>query len=512
MYLHSMFVRKKPNKSGAVSVQIIDKSKGYYEVYKTIGSSSDSNEIAHLVQLAKREILVATQQATLNFTPVQELEFIDTFINHIESICLKGPELILGKLYHEIGFDEVKEELLKHLVITRLVYPVSKLKTTDYLYKYQGEVIHVDSIYRYLDKLQKTQIETLKQISYKHTLKIIGNTLTVLYYDVTTLYFEAEREDELRKTGFSKDGKHQQPQILLGLLVSEGGYPVDYDIFEGNKYEGETLIAVIETFEKKYKPEKLIIVADAGLLSKKNIQQIEERNYQFILGARIKNESEKISGQIMELKLRDGESAIITDSANRKLIISYTENRAKKDAGNRKRGIDKLDKLLESNKLTKSQINNKGYNKFLKMEGEIKIELDKEKILADARWDGLKGYVTNINLVKEEVIKQYKQLWHIEKAFRISKTDLRIRPIYHRLKRRIEAHICISFLACKLHKELDRVLKSKKSGLSPEMAIDILKTIYEITIISPYSATPHKRLLVKNEEQRILLRLFGIEF
>lgn len=180
----------------------------------------------------------------------------------------------MGKLYHNIGFEGVKEELLKHLVITRLVYPVSKLKTTDYLYKYQGEHISVDSIYRYLDKLQKTQIETLKQISYQHTLKIIGNTLTVLYYDVTTLYFEAEQEDELRKAGFSKDGKHQQPRIVLGLLVSEGGYPVDYNIFEGNKYEGETLLTVIEAFEKKYKPGKLIIVADAGLLSKKNIMTI----------------------------------------------------------------------------------------------------------------------------------------------------------------------------------------------------------------------------------------------
>lgn len=507
-----MFVRKKPNKSGIISVQIIDKSSGHYEVYKTIGSSSDSDQIAHLVKVAKREILVATQQMALNFTPAQELEFIDTFINHIESIRLKGPELILGKLYHDIGFDGVQEELLKHLVITRLVYPVSKLKTTDYLYKCQGEHISVDSIYRYLDKLQKTQIETLKEISYQHTLKIIGNTLTVLYYDVTTLYFEAEQEDELRKAGFSKDGKHQQPQILLGLLVSEGGYPLDYDIFEGNKYEGETLITVIEAFEKKYKPEKLIIVADAGLLSKKNIQQIEEKNYQFILGARIKNESEKIGKQILELKLKDGGSAMIALPDNRKLIISYTENRAKKDACNRKRGIDKLDKLLKSSKLTKSQINNKGYNKFLKMEGEIKIELDKQRIEADARWDGLKGYVTNSVLTKEEVIKQYKELWHIEKAFRISKSDLRIRPIYHRLKRRIEAHICISFLACKLYKELDRTLKLKKSTISPEMAIDILKTIYEITIISPYSTTPHKRLLVKNEEQRNLLKLFGVEF
>lgn len=507
-----MFVRKKHNKSGVVSVQIIDKSSGAYRVYQTIGSSADENEIAHLVKVAKREIHLATRQVSLSFDAAQELDFIDTFINHIESISLKGPELVLGKLYCAIGFNQVEEILLKHLVITRLVYPVSKLKTTDYLYKYQGEQISVDSIYRYLDRLHKNQIETLKEISYKHTLALLGNTLTVLYYDVTTLYFEAEQEDDLRKIGFSKDGKHQQPQIVLGLLVSEGGYPVDYDIFEGNKYEGDTLITVIETFEKKYKPEKLIIVADAGLLSKKNIQMIEQKKYQFILGARIKNESEKIKKQILELKLQSSGSALIALSKNHKLIISYTENRARKDACNRKRGIAKLDKLLKSKKLTKSQINNKGYNKFLKMDGEVKIELDKEKIKADAKWDGLKGYVTNATLTKDEVIKQYRELWHIEKAFRISKSDLRIRPIYHHLRRRIEAHICISFIACKLYKELERILKLKKSTLSPEMAIDILKTIYELTIISPYSTTLHKRLLIKNEQQRTLLTMFDVEF
>lgn len=507
-----MYVRQKKNKSGSISVQVIDKSSGSYDVYKTIGSSSDANEIIHLVALAKREILLATGQTAINFSPLQELTFIDTFVNQIESISLKGPELILGKLYKDIGFDVLNEDLLKHLVITRLVYPVSKLKTTDYLFKYQGEQISVDSIYRYLDKLHNSQIATVKEISYKHTCKLLGDKLTVLYYDVTTLYFEAEQEDDLRKRGYNKDGKHQQPQILLGLLVSEGGYPVDYDIFEGNQYEGETLMIVIKAFEKKYKLEHLTVVADAGLLSKKNIEQLKEGGYKFILGARIKNETECIKKQIVELKLQDGQSTIIELSAEQNLVISYSATRAKKDAYNRERGITKLEKLIKAQKLTKQQINNKGYNKFLKMDGEIKVKLNKEKIKSDAKWDGLKGYVTNSQMPKEDVIKQYKELWQIEKAFRISKSDLQIRPIYHRIKRRIEAHICIAFLACKLYKELERILKSKESKLSPEMAIDILKTIYEITITSPYSMSTHKRLIVKNHEQQAILEIFGVKF
>ena len=253
------------------------------------------------------------------------------------------------------------------------------------MFKYQGEQISVDSIYRYLDKLHKTQIETAKEISYKHTCKILGDALTVLYYNVTTLYFEPEEEDDLRKRGYNKDGKHQQPQILLGLLVSEGGYPVDYDIFEGDKYEGETLMIVINAFKEKYKLEHLTFAADAGLLSKKNIELLKEPDYQYILGARIKNETEITKKKILELQLTNGQNTAIKLSKEQKLVISSSENRAKKDPYNRQRGITKLEKLIKAEKLTKEQINNKGYNKFLKMSGKINVKLGKEKIKLDAK-------------------------------------------------------------------------------------------------------------------------------
>jgi transposase len=172
--------------------------------------------------------------------------------------------------------------------------------------------------------------------------------------------------------------------------------------------------------------------------------------------------------------------------------------------------LQKLEKALASGKLSKKHINNKGYNKYLKLEGEIKISIDYNKFTEDAKWDGLKGYITNTQLTKEEVIESYKQLWFIEKTFRISKSDLRIRPIFHYLKRRIQAHICIAFAACKVYKELERQLNEKKANLSPEKAIDILKTIYSLTIITPYSHTKHTRLLIKNQEQSDLLKLFNL--
>ena len=506
-----MFIRRKINKSGRISIQIIDKRWGKYKVVKTIGCSSDSSEIEFLYQKAKKAILELKQQPELPFNQLQELQFADSFINYIQNLTLIGPELLLGKIFDEIGFNKIEDELFRHLVITRLVYPVSKLKTVDYLFKYKNLEISVYSIYRYLDKLQKQQIESIKQISLDHTLKLFGNKIAIVFYDVTTLYFEAKDADDFRKMGFSKDGKHSQPQIVLGLLVSEAGYPLDYDLFEGDKYEGETMMPIIEHFVTKHKPEQLIVVADAGLLSNKNIEALISKGYQYILGARIKNENEAITKQILTANLKDKESTIIDRDDGSKLILSYKKSRALNDKNNRKKGLENLEKKVKTGKLSKQNINNKGYNKYLKIEGEAKISIDYEKYKEDAIWDGLKGYRTNTSLSKEEVIKQYHQLWAIEKTFRISKTDIEIRPIYHYLKRRIEAHICISFAACKIYKELERQLKLKRSKLSPEKAIDILKTIYKVSFETPYSNKVYQKLLLKTKEQQGLVDLFDLE-
>lgn len=505
-----MFVRKKKNKSGVVSIHIIDKSSGEYHLYRTVGSSNDAIEIERLFNEARKEIESITGQQKLPFDFDKEKELVDTFFNGIEDFKLVGPELLLGKLYDEIGFDKIPDELFRHLVITRLVYPVSKLKTVDYLFKYKGVITDVKKVYRYLDKLHTHQIQQVQQISYEHTLSILDHPLSIVFYDVTTLYFEAAEEDDFRQRGFSKDGKHQQPQIVLGLLVSTAGYPLAYELFEGSKFEGHTMIPVIEAFKEKYQLEKIVVVADAGLMSAKNIQALCEKNYEFILGAKIKNETAQIKQLVLSLKLKNGQSRIITKNDGQKLIVSYSAQRAKNDAYNRKRGLQKLEKALTGGKLTKQQINNKGYNKYLKLDGEIKVSIDYDKFKKDAEWDGLKGYLTNTQLTKKEVIESYKQLWFVEKTFRISKSDLRIRPIFHFKKRRIESHICIAFASCKIYKELERQLNDKKTAMSPEKAINILKKIYSMTITTPYSHTKHTRLLIKNQEQSDLLKLFDL--
>ena len=493
-----------------MSIPIISKETGRYQVVKTVGSSSDAQQIESLCGVARDMLVELTQQGRLNFEIEKERALADMFFTGIHEIRLMGPELLLGKLFDEIGFSSIKGKLFRSLVITRLVYPVSKLKTTDYWFKYNGTVVEVNRIYRYLDKLNTKHKELIQQISYRHTLQILDNRISMVFYDVTTLYFEVEDQDDLRKTGFSKDGKHQHPQIVLGLLVSVDGYPLAYDIFEGNKFEGHTMMPVLESFRTKFKLDKLVVIADAGLLSEDNIEQLQSKQYEYILGARIKNESQAIKEQILALKLENGQSTVFNKDEQSKLIISYSDARAKKDAANRKKGLEKLERTINSGRLTKQSINNRGYNKYLKLDGQVKVTIDYEKYKADGKWDGLKGYLTNTGMTTDEVIGNYKNLWKIEKAFRISKTDLRIRPIYHRLRRRIEAHLCIAFCAYKIYKELERQLKEKKTDMSPEKAIDILKTIFKITITLPYSKIKQSRLYLPNEEQQTLPGLFKI--
>ena len=373
-------------------------------------------------------------------------------------------------------------------------------------------MLDIDAIYRFLDKLNNTLKEQVEQIAFAHTLRVLRGNISVVFYDMTTLYFEASDEDDLRRTGFSKDGKHSNPQIFIGLLVGLGGYAIGYDIYEGNTYEGHTLIPFLEKISKKFNLNKPVVVADAGLLSNSNIKALEEKQYEYIIGARLKNEPDKIKEQILKNKYIDGSTISIKKSTATRLVVNYSNTRASKDEYNRQRGLHRLEKLIMAGKLTKSNINNKGYNKYLKMIGDVKIEIDYEKYSNDNQWDGLKGYITNTKLSNNEVLENYKNLWHIEKAFRMSKTDLRIRPIYHRLRNRIEAHICISFTAYCIYKELERALYVEKSTLSLKKAAELTHNMYQITYTLPDSKTSKNRLLKMDDKQAELYQIINKNF
>lgn len=503
-----MFVRRNKNRSGSVSVQVISKDHGEYCVKKTVGSSSNPDEIARLEFQAHQFIECPEGQQRLLAVETPEALAIETFVRSITNaqIRTKGPEIIFGTLFDRIGFNVLPAPLFRHMVMARLAFPTSKRKTVDYLYRFSGERVSESGIYRFLDTLQAKYKDDVERIAFEQTKKTLG-CISVVFYDMTTLYFESEDEDDLRKIGFSKDGKFQQPQIMVGLLVGEGGYPIGYDIFEGNTFEGHTLIPVLEKIEKKYGFGKPTVVADAGLLSRDNIKKLTEAGYHYILGARIKKETGLMKKKILEWASDhrvDGQRTTLIYPDMMKLVLSYTDKRVKKDRYNRERGIKKLRAKVASGRLTKQQVVNRGYNKFLQLEGKVTVSINEAKVKEDEQWDGLKGYVTNTSLDPSEVMSQYADLWQIEEAFRISKSDLRVRPIFHRLRRRIEAHLCIAFVAYVIWKELQRLLKKYHLPMSPRRAGELTQNMYELSYEVPGDPASRSMMLRMDADQERL--------
>ena len=523
-----MFVQRKANKSGSYSVII--KEKGRHgrcnKVVKTLGVSSDERELQELERKGW-EYIDSLRGPLLPMDYNDPFEAgLEKFLSGISNAHVRviGPGLIYGSLYDRIGYGALHNHMFRHLVICRLFNPGSKLRTVDYLRRYLGVDYDVEAVYKFLDNLcfrkekdckkgkpvkpVKPEGEDIKaqveRISYEWTKKQCGGKVSVVFYDMTTLYFEAEQEDDLRKPGFSKDGKHACPQIFLGLLVAAGGNPIGYEIFEGNIFEGKTLIPVIERLAKKFGFDHPIVVADSGLLSKANMEELAKNGYEYIIGARVKNETDEVKQAIIAMDLQYGDVKVIDKGGGIRLVVSKSEKRAKKDAHARKKGMERLQKRFKTGKLTKDNINKRGYNKYLKLEGDVTVTIDMDRFEADAVWDGVKGHVTNTKLDEGCVLSSYSNLWFIERAFRMNKGDLRARPIFHRLHNRIEAHICICFTAYTIMLELERMLKAAKSEITIYQAAQLTKTMYQLNYYMPNSHRKMSTILQMDSEQQEL--------
>jgi len=510
-----MFVRKKKNISGVISVQVIDKSTGKYRVAKTIGSSSDVQTVEDLYFQGKKWI--SQQQCARDMflehaRKVEEKEVVENLLNKVENILLNGTQMILNPLFNNIGFNAIKDDILRHLVVSRICHPQSKVATVDYLKSYFDEDVELHKIYRYLDKLSDTQKYNIQQISVEHTRKVLGGKIGVVFYDVTTLYFETDFADDFRKTGFSKDGKHSLPQVVLGLLVSDGGYPLAYSIHEGNKYEGHTMLPIVKDFVQKFDLKDFVVVADSGLMNKENITELEQNGYKYIIGARIKNENKTVTDWILSQNKVDNNFYEYQKSKQCKLILGYSENRAKKDAYNREKGLKRLEKEYKSGSVTKDKINKRGYNKFLEINNDIDVKINYDKAKDDEKWDGLKGYITNTDLSASDVYKQYSELWQVERAFRVTKGVLELRPMFHFTKKRIQAHVCICFVAYKCYKELERILKVSDIKLSVDKVLGIAKTITTIKVKLQESKDTILKTMLLTDKHRTIAPLFETDF
>ena len=506
-----MFVRKKINSSGTISVVVVNKSRGKFTEVKKFGVAKSEAEADKLFQEAQLWLRTHDGQQELDFDDRRgkELEETARVVENMDSVLINGTQLLLNQVYDSIGFNRIPDEILRHLVIARVSQPKSKLATVDYLKAYYDEDVDLNHIYRYMDKLYNTQMEQAQQISVEHTRKIFGGKIGLMFYDVTTLYFETSQTDVLREPGFSKDGKTAESQVVLGLLVSEGGYPLSYSLFNGSQYEGFTMIPMIDDFKQRFTlGDDFVVVADSGLMNRNNVTLLQKAGYRYILGARIKNENKDVKQRILSLDKKDNVCNEIKRQNGERLIVSYSEKRAKKDSYNRNRGIARLRKAYQSGHITKQQVNRRGYNKFLEISRDIDVSISDEKIAEDCKWDGLKGYITNTDIDAEQVIAQYHGLWVVERAFRISKGTLEMRPMFHFTERRIEAHVCICFIAYKVYKELERLMAINNIGMSVDKVLDAAKTITTIKIRMPENGTYFTKTLFLTKKHLAIKPLF----
>ena len=385
-----MFVRKKRNRSGSISVVVVDKSRGRFREVRQFGVVHTNAEADALCLQARDWIRRYGGQQTIDFEgeACASENDVDRLVSRIDGVSINGTQLILNHIYDSIGFSCIKDDILRHLVVARICQPSSKLATTSYLRSYFKEDIDLSRIYRYMDKLYNSQMELVQEISITHTRSILGGSIGLLFYDVTTLYFETAPKDDMRQTGFSKDGKTSEAQIVLGLLVSQDGYPLSYSIFNGSQYEGYTMIPIIDDFAHRYSLSDFVIVADSGLMNAKNIRLLRSAGYKYIIGARIKTGSTSLREWILSLEKTNGTAYERRKDNGDRLIVSYSEARASNDAKNRAKGVARLEKSYRTGKLTKDKINKRGYNKFLEISKDVEVTISRERIAEDERWDG----------------------------------------------------------------------------------------------------------------------------
>lgn len=478
---HYQRIRRVKTHSGSTAIQVGFYKGKLFQLTKHIGSAKEQKKIDELITIAQGYIHSHSPQMTFNFNPHSDEILYKRGIQAGKS-WLEEAYRYLSKTYTAIGFDGLNNEFLKHFAMMRVLEPSSKIQAIMLLQKYFDVSYKKTTVFRELVKLVdlKTKVE---QIAIQYAKDNLHFDFSLVFYDVTTLYFETHTSDDFRLNGFSKDNKINQPQILIGLVVNETGFPIYYDIFKGNTFEGKTIIPVIVNLKEKYHIEKFTVVADAGMLSDKNLTELEEHNIDYIVGARIgalKIEETRIIAEVLNRK----DKAVIKREY---ILYEYAANRAKKDKADNDKQVEKANYLLKnpSKVLRRSQ--------FLSSNGKKQFRLNEALIEKHRLLEGIKGYKTNINNIKAEtLIARYKDLWRIEQSFRIAKSDLEARPIYHRKESSIRYHILIVFVAlC-----MARVIEMEKRE-SIKKVMEELKDKWTIILIDEISGNSLKILLDK---------------
>ena len=497
-----MFVRIKstPN-SPRKSVQIVesfrDGHKVRQKILRHVGIAMDDDELIKLKELGEyiKSKLESEHQASL-FSPEQVTQqvleskklsapkklTVDLKQLREEQRVITGIHEIYGQLFDELGFDRVMAsparsknaaDIFRHIVLARIANPDSKRASVSMLESDFAVTLPLEKVYRMMDKLNDDAIGKIKQRALEGTQQLFKEQINVMFFDCTTLYFESFTEDELKSNGYSKDFKFNQPQVMLALLVTTDGLPMGYEVFPGSTFEGHTLERAINNLKAFYAINEVVFVADRGMLSGDNLEFLDQQSIPYVVGGKLKQlpkvqqEALLIQSEALRKGTEDDMPAYEFMHKGRRWIVSYSAIRAEKDRKDREKAILQLTKKLNKSKNPKALLNNFGYKKYLTVKGETTLSLNTKKIEENARWDGLHAVVTSLNTPANDVFSHYSGLWQVEESFRITKHDLKVRPIYHWTPSRIKAHLAISFVAFSLVRFLAHRIKLQYKKLSP---------------------------------------------
>ena len=538
-----MFVRVKPKPNGNKSIQIVESyrraDKVSQRIVRHVGqavSDREVNEMKRLAQSIIDEIEDHRQPSLPLYDPQKVVNKDNKKATNNDTVKIKnlreeqriitGIGEVFGKLYRDLKLeglisgtkkDKQWNGILESCVMARLANPVSKRRTASLLEEDFGIKVPLEKIYKMMDHLSERESDIKKQIA-ATTQSLFKEAVDVLFFDVTTLYFESFEADELRNFGFSKDCKFKETQVVLALVTTTKGLPITYKLFPGNTYEGGTLMEMIEELKNEYAINNVILVADRAMFNEKNLSKMEALGVTYIVAAKLKTLPKQLKENILTSEYKAGvirnelQWTNEFEHKSRRLVVSYSSKRAKKDAADRQRLVDRLMKKVKKNKIKiKDLIPNYGSKKFITVEnGDATV--NEAKICQEAKWDGLHGVITNSNdKTSRELIERYRDLWQIEEAFRISKHDLKMRPIFHFSEPRIKAHILICFISFALAKQAVYRVALQQKGMSfNQIRNELLHAQSSIVI----DVATQKKYLIPSHvtvNQKKIYQVFGLK-
>lgn len=469
-------------------------------VLKHFGSAHTKAELQALIQDAEQWIAEKTGQVSL-FAPFEEGRMLHLGVTRFLDIQYQLGYLLLRETIRRLGFEALGSRLLLDLAVMRIFEPSSKRRAIELLKRYFGIVYSARTLYRRLPKLIAYK-EAAENIAVAFAKQNLADDLSFVLYDVTTLYFESFEPDELRQPGFSKDNKPNQPQIVVGLLVNPVGFPLGYEIFKGNTFEGHTVIPVINAFRQARQVAACTVVADAAMLSLNNFQELAKHKLSYIVGARVANLSSRLIDQVSAaISQEDGKTLRLrTEHGN--LICAFSADRFRKDKMEMEKQIKKAEALIAARKASRRA-------KFVTSRN-TRYQLNTALVKKTKKLLGIKGYYTNIpqeQASDRDIVAHYGNLWQVEQSFRMAKSDLAARPVFHHKEDAIKAHLLVCFIALAAGKYLERT-----TSASLRRIVDLLKQVPAARMLNTKT---HKEILLQAEmpeEVKVLLQKLSLSY